>query len=231
MSSLLFAFLHYKIELWIACYALGVLCWIDIYIRMHVAFYQDNDLQVDPLETAHHYIKTGFLVDFITCFPWEIVGWMVVSPYSENGFYANNEALHLYAYLRIPHVFQLYRVPLALSYLQEDITREKNIVTFLKLLLYCVLFIHFSTCIMFACICPAQDLHADVHSYLLPMVKHNCTTMSWVSHFNSSFDVDYGMYFSLTSESFLIELLSVLFSQYFSYIPISRYIGINIYTC
>ncbi|KAI7795656.1 hypothetical protein IRJ41_002465 [Triplophysa rosa] len=191
ISSLLFAFLHYKIELWIACYALGVLCWIDIYICMHVAFYQDNDLQVDPLEITHHYIKTSFLVDFITCFPWEIVGWLVVSPISENGFYANNEALHLYAYLRIPHVFQLYRVPLAFSYLQEDITREKNIITFLKLLLYCVLFIHFSTCIMFASVCPAQDLHGYEHSYFLPMIKHNCTPSSWVSHLNNSFDVDY----------------------------------------
>ncbi len=118
ITSLLAAFLHFRMELWIVCYILGLCCWVDIYIRMHVAFYEDNDLKVDTLETAHHYVKTGFLVDFITCFPWELVGWIVISPFDESGFYANNEALHIYAYFRIPHIFQLYRIPFAFSFLQ-----------------------------------------------------------------------------------------------------------------
>ncbi|XP_051533343.1 uncharacterized protein LOC127428788 [Myxocyprinus asiaticus] len=191
ISSLLFAFLHYKMELWIVCYVLGLLCWIDMYIRMHVAFYKSNDLQVDTLETAHHYVKNGFLVDFITCFPWELVGWMMVSPFSENGFYGNASALHLYAYLRIPHIFQLYRVPLAFSFMQADIGAEKNIITFVKLLLYCTLFIHFITCIVFASVCPVGDLHGDNKNYLLPVTKHNCTPLSWVKRLDRSFNVDF----------------------------------------
>lgn len=218
MSSLLFAFLHYKIELWIACYVMGFLCWVDMYIRMHVAYYQDNDLQVDPLETAHHYIKTSFLVDLLTCFPWELLGWMVVSPFSGNGFYASNEALHLYAYLRIPHILQLYRVPLAFSFLQEDITTEKNTITFLKLLLYCMLFLHFTSCIIFASVCPAGDLYGDTHSYFLPVLKHNCTPSTWVSHLDSTFDVDYGMYFSL-------ELVKLFFNMHdIMYVSLSAHV-------
>lgn len=196
ITSLLAAFLHFRMELWIVCYILGLCCWVDIYIRMHVAFYEDNDLKVDTLETAHHYVKTGFLVDFITCFPWELVGWIVISPFDENGFYANHEALHIYAYFRIPHIFQLYRIPFAFSFLQIDIAAERNAITVLKLLVYAALFLHFATCIVFASACPAADLYGNISDYLLPVTKHNCTLLSWVRHLDRTFDVDFGTYFS-----------------------------------
>ncbi|XP_021473202.2 uncharacterized protein LOC110533386 isoform X2 [Oncorhynchus mykiss] len=189
-SSLLFAFLHYKKELWILSYILGLFCWIDMYIRLHVAFYKDN-LKVDTLETAKHYVKTSFLIDLISCFPWEVIGWMVVSPFDENGFYSNSEALHLYAYLRAPHLLQLYRIPLAFSFWQSGIATEKTIVTFAKFFLYCVLFLHFSTCIVFAIVCPPADLFGDTTNYLLPMVKHNCSSQSWVYHMDYTFNVVY----------------------------------------
>uniref|UniRef100_A0A8C7JK48 Cyclic nucleotide-gated potassium channel n=1 Tax=Oncorhynchus kisutch TaxID=8019 RepID=A0A8C7JK48_ONCKI len=189
-SSLLFAFLHYKKELWILSYILGLFCWIDMYIRLHVAFYKDN-LKVDTLETARHYVKTSFLIDLISCFPWEVIGWMVVSPFDENGFYSNSEALHLYAYLRAPHLLQLYRIPLAFSFWQSGIATEKTIVTFAKFFLYCVLFLHFSTCIVFAIVCPPADLFGDTTNYLLPMVKHNCSSQSWAYHMDYTFNVVY----------------------------------------
>nr|XP_029527489.1 uncharacterized protein LOC115136139 isoform X1 [Oncorhynchus nerka] len=189
-SSLLFAFLHYKKELWILSYILGLFCWIDMYIRLHVAFYKDN-LKVDTLETAKHYVKTSFLIDLISCFPWEVIGWMVVSPFDENGFYSNSEALHLYAYLRAPHLLQLYRIPLAFSFWQSGIATEKTIVTFAKFFLYCVLFLHFSTCIVFAIVCPPADLFGDTTNYLLPMVKHNCSSQSWAYHMDYTFNVVY----------------------------------------
>ncbi|XP_050966558.1 uncharacterized protein LOC127165725 [Labeo rohita] len=192
ITSLLVAFLHFRIELWIVCYILGLCCWVDIYLRMHVAFYEDNALKVDTLETAHHYFKTGFLVDFITCFPWELVGWIVISPFSENGFYANDEALHLYAYLRIPHIFQLYRIPFAFSFLQADIATERHVITVLKLLLYSVLLVHFATCIVFASACPAADFYGNFSEYFIPGIKHNCKVLSWVTHLDKSFDVDFG---------------------------------------
>ncbi|XP_059400985.1 cyclic nucleotide-gated cation channel alpha-3-like [Carassius carassius] len=191
ITSFLIAFLHFRMELWIVCYILGLFCWMDIYLRMHVAFYEDNDLKVDTLETAHHYVKTGFLVDFITCFPWELVGWIVISPFSENGFYANNETLHLYAYLRIPHIFQLYRIPFLFKFLQAGIDAERNSITVLMLLLYSAFSVHFATCITFASACPVADLHGNVSDYFLPLTKHNCTPLSWVVHVDKSFDVDF----------------------------------------
>lgn len=193
ISSLLFSFLHYRKELWVLSYILSLLCWIDMYIRLHVAFYKDNNLKIDTMETAKHYLKTSFLIDLISCFPWEVIGWFVVSPFHENGFYTNSEALHLYAYLRVPHILQLYRVPLAFSFWQSGISTEKAIVTFVQFFLYSVLFLHLSTCIVFAIVCPPADMFGDTSTYLFPMTKHNCSSHSWVSHLDS-FNVVYGVY-------------------------------------
>ncbi|XP_067280826.1 cyclic nucleotide-gated cation channel alpha-3-like isoform X2 [Pseudorasbora parva] len=190
-SSLLFSFLHFRMELWIVCYILGLFCWVDIYLRMHVAFYVGNDLKVDTLETACNYIKTGFFADFITCFPWELLGWIVISPFSENGFYASYEALHLYAYFRIPHIFQLYRVPFVFSFLQADLAAATNIICFWKLALYFFLFLHLSTCIIFASACPLLDIYGNTSNYLLPLIKHNCKRLSWVTHLDTTFDMDF----------------------------------------
>ncbi|XP_056327370.1 uncharacterized protein LOC130239988 [Danio aesculapii] len=190
-SSLLFAFLHFQMELWIVCYILGLFCWVDMYIRMHVAFYKDNDLKVDTLETACHYFKTGFLLDFITCFPWELVCWIVIPPFSENGFLVSNEFLHFYAYLRIPHILQLYRLPLLISYLEADIAAATNTITSFKLFLYSTLVLNFCTCILFASSCPAIGLYENTTNYFLPEIKHNCTPLSWVTHLDTMFNIDF----------------------------------------
>uniref|UniRef100_A0A4W4EST5 Cyclic nucleotide-binding domain-containing protein n=1 Tax=Electrophorus electricus TaxID=8005 RepID=A0A4W4EST5_ELEEL len=191
ISSTLFAFLHYKIELWIVAYCLGFFCWIDMYIRFHVAFYNGNSLTFDPLETAKHYAKTSLFLDFISCFPWEIIGWMLISPFSHNGFYGNSEVLHLYAYMRVPHILQLYRIPLAFSFQQSGIAKEKAILTFVQFFLLSILFLHFSTCIVFAVACPAANIYGNTSKYLLPLMKHNCTELSWVTHLDHVVSVEY----------------------------------------
>lgn len=191
LTSLLFSFLHKFIWLWLLLYILGAFCWIDIYIRMHVAFYKDNQLQVDTLETAKHYLKTSFAIDFISCFPWEVIGLISV----ENGGHFQHlapEVLHIFAYLRIPHILQLYRVPLAFSFYQSGISTEKTAVTFFQFFLYTALLIHFCTCMVFAIVCPLADLNGDPAKYLLPFTKHNCSRLSWVNHLDYTFDVNFG---------------------------------------
>ncbi|XP_048123427.1 uncharacterized protein LOC125310242 isoform X2 [Alosa alosa] len=190
-SLLLFSFLHKERWMWIILYNLEGFCWIDIYIRMHVAFYKDNCLQVETLETAKHYLKTSFLLDFISCFPWEIIGLMYFNINTIALWDTRPEILHIFAYLRVPHILQLYRVPLAFSFYQSEITTEKTAVTFLKFFLYTAMFLHFCTCIVFAIVCPPADLTGDPTIYLLPLGKHNCSRLSWVNHLDYSFDVVY----------------------------------------
>nr|XP_015204833.1 PREDICTED: uncharacterized protein LOC107077636 isoform X2 [Lepisosteus oculatus] len=194
LTSLLISFLHFKKPLWIICYILGAFCWIDMYIRLHVGFYKDSKLKVDTLNTAKHYMKTSFLIDFISCFPWEVFGWMMVSPFDEkHKFYTNDKAMHMYAYFRAPHILQLYRVPLAFKFWQSGIATEKTAVTMLQFIMYSVLFLHFSTCIGFAIVCPPiTDITSKSTTYILPVLKHNCTKNSWVTHLDTLYAIDYG---------------------------------------
>ncbi|XP_035674113.1 potassium voltage-gated channel subfamily H member 7-like [Branchiostoma floridae] len=53
---------------------LDVCNFVDIYIKLHAAFYNDIQVMVThPLETARHYIKTNFLMDIIASFPIELL--------------------------------------------------------------------------------------------------------------------------------------------------------------
>lgn len=158
---------------------------------MHVAFYKDNHLQVDTLETVKYYLKSTFFLDFISCFPWEILAIVFMNINMET-LYNNLEVLHLMAYLRVPHILQLYRVPLAFSFYQSGIATEKTAVTFFKFLLYAALFLHFCTCFVFAIVCPLGDFQGDSSSYNLPATKHNCSAISWVFHMDSTHSVHLG---------------------------------------
>ncbi|XP_063059056.1 uncharacterized protein LOC134452536 isoform X2 [Engraulis encrasicolus] len=209
LTALLISFLHQSGSIWIVLYILGLFCWVDIYIRMHVAFYKENQLQVDTLETAKHYLKNGFLLDFISCFPWEIVALSFVNINLGN-LSSSLEAVHLLAYFRAPHILQLYRVPLAFSFYQSGIATEKTAVTFFQLFLYTALCLHFFTCFVFAIVCPLGDMNGDPSIYTLPGTKHNCSASTWVLHLDSTFIVEletlsftelYGisLYFAITT--------------------------------
>ncbi|MBN3286274.1 KCNH7 protein, partial [Polyodon spathula] len=210
-TSTLISFLHFKRELWFTCYILGGFCWLDMYVRLHVAFYKDNKLKVDTLETARHYVRTSFLLDLVSCFPFEVFAWTVVSPFDESGnFYTNYKAMHLYAYLRVPHILQLYRIPLAYNYWQMAIATEKLVVTFLQFFLYMILFIHFSTCLIYAVPCgPVLNINI-IENDTNNIFKHLCDNKSWVMQLRETFGTDHSklsfkeiytisMYFSTTT--------------------------------
>ncbi|XP_062845084.1 uncharacterized protein LOC134303571 [Trichomycterus rosablanca] len=203
ISSTLFAFLHYSVELWMVSFFLLFFCWLDMYIRLHVAFYKDSKLTLNTLETAKHYVKSSFLFDLISCFPWEIIIWMALLPSSLNGFFTSSEVLHLYAYMRIPHVLQLYRIPFTFSVWLARISTNRTIATFLQFSLYTFLFLHFITCIIFGTACPVADMNGDTTKYLFPLIKHNCTELSWVSQldYGNSFDFATATFFDVYSVS------------------------------
>lgn len=53
---------------------LDVTAWCDIYVRLHVCYYDDKGILIShPLKTAVHYIKHGLLLDLLGAFPMEIV--------------------------------------------------------------------------------------------------------------------------------------------------------------
>ncbi|XP_041079789.1 uncharacterized protein LOC121297506 [Polyodon spathula] len=219
-TSTLISFLHFKRELWFTCYILGGFCWLDMYVRLHVAFYKDNKLKVDTLETARHYVRTSFLLDLVSCFPFEVFAWTVVSPFDESGnFYTNYKAMHLYAYLRVPHILQLYRIPLAYNYWQMAIATEKLVVTFLQFFLYMILFIHFSTCLIYAVPCgPVLNINI-IENDTNNIFKHLCDNKSWVMQLRETFGTDHCKYsscyiLSLSTKLSFKEIYTI--SMYFS---------------
>ncbi|XP_051790258.1 uncharacterized protein LOC127529714 [Erpetoichthys calabaricus] len=192
-NSVLFAFAHTSITVWVICYFLQLISWIDIYVRLHVAFYQDNKLVVDTLETARNYARSSFLVDFTSCFPWEVSFLLFGSPRYEGQLLRNDKALHFYALLRTTHILQLYRIPLAFHYWQSGIATEKVSVTMFKFFIYMVLFIHLSACLCFAVVCnPRTDFKINRNeTYTFPVTKHQCQPHSWVTTIASLYIISF----------------------------------------
>ncbi|XP_066572391.1 cyclic nucleotide-gated cation channel alpha-3-like [Amia ocellicauda] len=194
VSSLLWSFLHFQQDLWKALVFLLIVCWIDMYIRLHVAFSRGSRVVVDTVETAKQYLKTGFLMDFVSCFPWEVFGLMAVSTYDDNNtFFNNTRALHIIAFFSLPHMLQLYRVNCTFKHWQAGVATEKTAVSLLKFCLYAMLFLHFCTCVVFAAVCPpGTDFSSKSgDKYFLPKIQHNCTADSWVMHLDNLYGLDF----------------------------------------
>ncbi|XP_078508825.1 uncharacterized protein LOC144768773 isoform X2 [Lissotriton helveticus] len=142
------AFFHLNTPLWIVSYLLEVICWFDMYLHFHVAFYHRGKLVTDPLLTAKHYLHTNFLFDLISCFPWEIFALMKYSLVNDNRELFSHENLQLFACCRIPHILQLYRIHLAFNYWRSDIATEKPWITFLQFFIYNAVFLHVCSCLV-----------------------------------------------------------------------------------
>lgn len=67
--ALTYIALEFSEIIWIA-FALDILAFIDIYIRLHVCYYNDQGILVShPLSTAKHYLAHGFAVDLLGALP------------------------------------------------------------------------------------------------------------------------------------------------------------------
>uniref|UniRef100_H3BE11 Cyclic nucleotide-binding domain-containing protein n=1 Tax=Latimeria chalumnae TaxID=7897 RepID=H3BE11_LATCH len=220
VTSLQFSFLHMSIPLWIISYILGIFCWVDIYIRFHVAYYQGHKLITNTWKTTQNYLKNGFVIDFISCFPWESLAWIgIVSNNLQWESYQHDVALHLYAFCRIPHLLQLYRVPLAYKYWQSGIASEKTWIMCVFFLIYSVLFIHFCTCIVWITACAHvlryPLIFTSSSSWLLLEMK---TTMSFKEIYVVSlyfagqtiFGIGYGEFYHKSVVSIYNEIITTL---------------------
>ena len=57
------------------------------YLSFHIAYYNENKVLVThPLSTAEHYLKSNFLLDLLSCFPFEIFAYAAVPNFSGRNF-------------------------------------------------------------------------------------------------------------------------------------------------
>ncbi|KAK9685889.1 Cyclic nucleotide-binding domain [Popillia japonica] len=82
-----------------------IIALIDLYVRLHVCYYDENGLLIKhPLTTSIHYLKYGFLIDFIGILPLRYFSNANDSIY--NYLLNTNKLLQLHRYLHLVYYLQ-----------------------------------------------------------------------------------------------------------------------------
>ncbi|GAU96127.1 hypothetical protein RvY_07615-2 [Ramazzottius varieornatus] len=143
-----------ELSLMITLWLVDIYAFVDIYIKFHVQYINDMNVTVThPYRTAQRYLTSNCLIDLAGCAPFEFIIWGmapngdVVSP-------ARAECLHWMTMIRMNRLLQIYRVPLAFHYLENNIKINTAKVHIFKYCLYFGLFITFVSCIPLIVQCP-----------------------------------------------------------------------------
>lgn len=176
-------FLHMSPAFWIINYILDVIFYIDMYLKFHSAFFNENKVLVThPLSTAKHYFKTNFLIDLVACFPTELIAYCIIRD-------IDGYALHTYAVVRLNRLIQFYRVPLAFNYLESGVEISTGNIRKWKFFFYLVLFMHILACVWYFNACPPLFKRVpDTNLSPLGLIEtnsHYCRNTSWTSGIES----------------------------------------------
>ncbi|XP_033108885.1 uncharacterized protein LOC117110323 isoform X2 [Anneissia japonica] len=168
-------FLHTDVALWVVNYALDITCYVDMYLKFHMAFNNSNNVQVThPLSTAKHYLRTNFVIDLLAIFPTELIAYAVLRSFI-------GDSVHIYALVRLNRLLQLYRVPLAFNYLESGVERETDSIRKVKFLFYLLIFIHLLACAWYFNACPPITTK-EVPDDRFKTNSHYCYTNSWTNY-------------------------------------------------
>ncbi|KAI8478218.1 hypothetical protein Bbelb_440550 [Branchiostoma belcheri] len=142
---------------------LDVCNFVDIYLKLHAAFYNDDHVMVThPLETARHYIKTTFLMDIIASFPIDLLVFKFITHWDYADFMA------ILGILRLNRVLIAYNLILAFDYLESNVEKETGLIREGKFLLYSLIFTHWTTCAVWVMGCP-------------PFLSTPCVEGNWIA--------------------------------------------------
>ncbi|XP_022906614.1 uncharacterized protein [Onthophagus taurus] len=121
-----FIYAYYIKEFWIIQAILDLTAYLDIYLRLHVCFYNDKGVLVThPRATAMHYLGGSFIVDLVACLP---VDYFLTFFWKKN--FASSAAYEkMCAILRLNRSLQIYRVPDAFSFVSKDIMKSIGTLT------------------------------------------------------------------------------------------------------
>eukprot|EP00058_Branchiostoma_floridae_P006940 XP_002592428.1 hypothetical protein BRAFLDRAFT_67294 [Branchiostoma floridae] len=142
---------------------LDVCNFVDMYIKLHAAFYNDKHVMVThPLETARHYLKTNFQMDIMASFPIELVA----IPFITNWDYT--DLMALVGLLRLNRVLIAYNLLLFFDYLESNVEIETGLIRQVKFFLYSLIFTHWTTCVVWLMGCP-------------PFLSTPCVEDNWIA--------------------------------------------------
>ncbi|XP_044173366.1 LOW QUALITY PROTEIN: uncharacterized protein LOC114949688 [Acropora millepora] len=148
------SFVHTSIALWILNYCFDIICLVDMYVRFHLAFYNENNVLVThPLFTARHYLRTNFALDLLCSFPTELI---VLGISTED-----HGVLWILALSRANRCLYIYKLQQFLQYMTEAIGKNTNLIGIIKFAIYMVIFTHCIACGWFLIAC--EGLHDGTH--------------------------------------------------------------------
>lgn len=161
------AFLQDQEILWIINYTFDVMFIIDMYIKLHVSYYNSEGVLVThPTATAKNYLKTNFILDFIACAPADVI---VLASGNKVAF----------GYTKLNRVLHMIRVVQYFNYLNEPISGHASLYRKIKFATYMILLTHLCACTWFLMGCPyrgeakassaANVLHGHDHSKQLQL--------------------------------------------------------------
>lgn len=178
---------------------LDLIAYVDLYIMMLVGFYgQRNQLVIHPCKTAAHYLKGTFLIDFVLCFPWEIL-LKLLFPNHNEGHSARGDSYSphvLHCILRLNRVLQVYRLPRGFQFLKDDIQKKAHVLEVLKFIPFTVviIFMWAGILVKFSCVpIDVKELRANFSTRMEIKVPGRsthrliektmiCDINSWLDH-------------------------------------------------
>ncbi|XP_058949071.2 uncharacterized protein [Pocillopora verrucosa] len=160
------AFLHTATSLWIVNYCFDFLCLVDMYIKFHLAFYNENNVLVThPIYTARNYLRKNFPLDLLCSFPTDIIV-LAIWPVSLG-------VLRILALARLNRCLYMYKTLQFFHFMTNSIGKNINLLGQLKVALYMATFTHCIACGWFLLACKGLE-NGD----------HSCAADSWVEQGN-----------------------------------------------
>ncbi|XP_063618999.1 uncharacterized protein LOC134791774 [Cydia splendana] len=122
-------------------YYVDMLLYVDMAIMAYVAYYDERSLLIThPLNTISRYLKHGFVLDAIICFPLSRFVSLI------------NDQADLDKY-RLNKLLQLTRIVAAVNYWEEDIMQTNQLIFLLKFLPAALTIVNFASAFSFISFC------------------------------------------------------------------------------
>lgn len=151
-----------------AGYLLDIVGLVDIYLRLHVSYYNDNGIYVShPLSTAKHYLSTSFPADIVASFPLELFA-------LQNAFGRDKAHLTKAWFYLTTRPLLLLRIFGSFAALKNDIRRSHKSLAYLKFLISTGVMLNALSCANMLHIC---EFHYSEGVYL----NIECSQYSWLS--------------------------------------------------
>lgn len=164
------AFLPRYILLITVNYCIDIFFVIDMIIKLHTAYFnKQKHLITYPADCSWNYINKNFILDLLSNFPTEIFVPIIIQ-------YNFNSYLKILSLLRMNRILRFYKIPLAFSYITNNITKSTYMIRQIEFIILLFLLMHLLGSIWF--------LLAQSHEYFSIASSTTLLSDSWAMRQN-----------------------------------------------